>query len=141
MKATLAPVFAVPLNWQPDDHFSALIAHNGSPHSMRALRQFARLYGRTQVSISLMHCADEMDQSSEMLAKSASFLKAHGFAKVEVHTESEDIRGVMSLEYCDPFDLVVLGAHGKNGVVEFFTGSLCKDLIERGNKPLLIANG
>jgi hypothetical protein len=26
-------------------------------------------------------------------------------------------------------------------VVEFFTGSLCKDLIERGDKPLLIANG
>jgi hypothetical protein len=25
--------------------------------------------------------------------------------------------------------------------VEFFTGSLCKDLIERGDKPLLIANG
>ena len=39
MKTTLAPVFAVPLNWKPDDHFSALIAHNGSPHSMRALRQ------------------------------------------------------------------------------------------------------
>ena len=47
----------------------------------------------------------------------------------------------MSADYCEPFDLVVLGAHGKSGVVEFFTGSLCKDLIERGNKPLLIANG
>jgi nucleotide-binding universal stress UspA family protein len=47
----------------------------------------------------------------------------------------------MSADYCESFDLVVLGAHGKSGVVEFFTGSLCKDLIERGNKPLLIANG
>ena len=141
MKTTLAPVFAVPLNWKPDDHFSALIAHNGSPHSMRALRQFARLYGRTQVSTSLMHCANAADQSPEMLAKSAGFLRAHGFANVEARTESGDIRDVMSADYCEPFDLVVLGAHGKSGVVEFFTGSLCKDLIERGNKPLLIANG
>jgi len=134
-------VFAVPLNWQPDDHFSALIAHNGSPHSMRALRQFARLYGRTQVSVSLMHCAAEADQLPEMLAKSAGFLKAHGFANVEARAESGDIRDVMSADYCESFDLVVLGAHGKSGVVEFFTGTLCKHLIKRGNKPLLIANG
>ena len=76
-----------------------------------------------------------------MLGKSVGFLRAHGFANVEARTESGDIRDVMSADYCEPFDLVVLGAHGKSGVVEFFTGSLCKDLIERGNKPLLIANG
>ncbi len=141
MKTSLAPVFAVPLNWKPDDHFSALIAHNGSPHSMRALRQFARLYGRSKVDVTLMHCSDGTEGHLEMLTKSTGFLRAHGFNNVEARTESGDIRKVMSVDYCEPFDLVVLGAHGKSGVVEFFTGSLCKDLIERGNKPLLIANG
>ena len=51
------------------------------------------------------------------------------------------MRQVLDDAYCEPFDLVVLGAHGKNGVVGFFTGSLCKDFIGRANKPLLIANG
>ena len=60
---------------------------------------------------------------------------------MEARTESGDVREVMSDEYCKPFDLIVLGAHGKSGVVEFFTGSLCKDFIDRANKPLLIANG
>ncbi len=141
MDQSLAPVFAVPLDWKPDDEFSALIAVNGSPHSMRALRQFARLYGGSKARVTLMHCSDDGNGSTEMLTKSASFLRAHGFDHVESKTESGDVREAMDSEYCEPFDLVALGANGKSGVVEFFTGSLCKDLIERGDKPLLIANG
>lgn len=141
MDQSLAPVFAVPLGWKPDDEFDALIALNGSLHSMRALRQFARLYGRNKVRITLLECSDGGNGSTEMLTKSAGFLRAHGFDHVEIKTDSGDIRGVMSPEFCQPFDLVALGAHGSSGVVEFFTGSLCKDLIERGDKPLLIANG
>ena len=53
MDQSLAPGFAVPLNWQPDDEFDALIALNGSTHSMRALRQFARLYGPSTVRVTL----------------------------------------------------------------------------------------
>ena len=141
MDQSLAPVFAVPLNWKSDDEFNALIALNGSPHSMRALRQFARLYGRSKARITLMHCSDDGNGSAEMLTKSAAFLRAHGFDHVESKTESGDVRKVMDSGYCEPFDLVALGANGKNDVVEFFTGSLCKDLIDRGDKPLLIANG
>jgi len=47
----------------------------------------------------------------------------------------------MNEEFCAPYDLIVMGAHGKSGVVDFFTGSLCKDLLKRATKPLLIANG
>ena len=141
MGQSLAPVFAVPLNWSPDNELSALIAVNGSPHSMRALRQFARLYGRCKVKITLMHCSDTGNGSTEMLTKSAALLRAHGFDYVESKTESGDVREVMGSGYCEPFDLIALGANGKGGVVEFFTGSLCRDLIERGDKPLLIANG
>jgi nucleotide-binding universal stress UspA family protein len=141
MDQSLAPVFAVPLGWKPDDEFSVLIALNGSPHSMRALRQFARLYGRSKARITLMHCSDDGNGSAEMLTKSASFLRAHGFEHVESKTESGDVRKVMDNGYCEPFDLIVLGAHGNTGVVKFFTGSLCAELIDRGDKPLLIANG
>ncbi|MDP7051285.1 MAG: universal stress protein [Verrucomicrobiota bacterium] len=141
MDESLAPIFAVPLNWQPDDEFDILIALNGSTHSMRALRQFARLYGSTTARATLLHCSDGSEEHLEILTKSTAYLRAHGFGHVEARTESGDVREVMSDEYCEPFDLIVLGAHGKSGVVEFFTGSLCKDFINRANKPLLIANG
>lgn len=141
MDQSLAPVFAVPLGWQPDNGMDALIALNRSDHSMRALRQFARLYSGSKVNVTLMHCSDGGENHLELLTKSQAFLRAHGFANVEARTESGDVREVLNDAYCAPFDLVVLGAHGKSGVVEFFTGSLCKDFIERANKPLLIANG
>ena len=141
MDESLAPVFAVPLNWQPDSEFTALIALNGSTHSMRALRQFARLYGPSTVRVTLLHCSDGSEEHMDILTKSAAYLRAHGFDHVEARTESGDVREVMSDEFCGSFDLIVLGAHGKSGVVEFFTGSLCKDFIDRANKPLLIANG
>jgi len=141
MDQSLAPVFAVPLAWKPDEEFDALIALNGSLHSMRALRQFARLYGRSKVRITLLHCSDGGNDSIQLLTKSAGFLRSHGFDHVEVKTESGDIRELINSDFTKPFDLIALGAHGNSGVVEFFTGSLCKDLIESGDKPLLIANG
>ncbi len=141
MDQSLAPVFAVPLGWQPDDELDALIALNRSDHSMRALRQFARLYSGSKVNVTLMHCSNGGENHMELLTKSQAFLRAHGFDNVEARTECGDVRQVLDDAYCEPFDLVVLGAHGKNGVVEFFTGSLCKDFIGRANKPLLIANG
>jgi nucleotide-binding universal stress UspA family protein len=142
MGESLAPIFAVPLNWQPDDEFDVLIALNGSVHSMRALRQFAGLYGRTKVNITLLHCSDGSGGHMEMLTKSVAYLRAHGFDHVVSRTESGEICDVLDDEFIAPFDLVALGAHGnKSAVVEFFTGSLCKKLIEKQSKPLLIANG
>ena len=108
---------------------------------MRALRQFARLYSGSKVNVTLMHCSDGGENHMELLTKSQAFLRAHGFENVEARTESGDVKDVLSDAYCEPFDLVVLGAHGKSSLVEFFTGSLCKTFIERANKPLLIANG
>ena len=142
MDHSLAPVFAVPLNWQTDDEFDVLIALNESAHSLRALRQFARLYGRTKVNVTLLNCSDGSADQMEMLTKAVAYLRAHGFDQVISRTESGEIRDVLDDEFLAPFDLVVLGAHGnKSAVVEFFTGSLCKKLIERQSKPLLIANG
>ena len=109
---------------------------------MRALRQFARLYGRTKVNVTLLNCSDGSADQMEMLTKAVAYLRAHGFNQVISRTESGEISNVLDDEFIAPFDLVVLGAHGNKGVVaEFFTGSLCKKLIERQSKPLLIANG
>tara|TARA_B100000809_G_scaffold265498_1_gene324520 strand:+ start:102 stop:590 length:489 start_codon:yes stop_codon:yes gene_type:complete len=130
-----------PLDWAIMENQTETAALNGSLHSMRALRQFARLYGRSKVRVTLLHCSDGGNDSLELLTKSAGFLRSHGFDHVEVKTESGDIRELLNSDFSKPFDLIALGAHGSSGVVEFFTGSLCKDLIERGDKPLLIANG
>ena len=138
---SLAPVFAVPLDWKHTEEINALVAINGGTHSMSAMRKFARLYGRAEVRVTLLHCSDGSENHLELLTKSAAFLRAHQFKHVESRTESGDIRELMNDEFCAPYDLIVIGAHGKSGVVDFFTGSLCKDLLNRATKPLLIANG
>ena len=108
---------------------------------MSAMRKFARLYGRAEVRVTLLHCSDGSENHLELLTKSTAFLRAHQFKHVESRTESGDIRELMNDEFCAPYDLIVIGAHGKSGVVDFFTGSLCKDLLKRETKPLLISNG
>ena len=138
---SLAPVFAVPLEWKPTKELNAQVTLNSSTHSISALRNFARLYGRTNVNVTLMNCSDGSENHLELLTKSAAFLRAHWFKRVESRTESGDVRELLDDDYCGAFDLIVLGAHGKSGITEFFTGSLCRDLLERGNMPLLIANG
>ena len=138
---SLAPIFAVPLDWKHTEDINALIAINGGTHSMSAMRKFARLYGRADVRVTLMNCSDGSENHLELLTKSAAFLRAHQFKHVESRTESGNICELLTDEYCAPYDLIVLGAHGQSGIVDFFTGSLCKDLLQRATKPLLIANG
>ena len=78
-----------------------------------------------------------------MLAKAKKFLGAHGFGDVATESRTEDPKKVLTAEHNAPFDLIVLGANSRSSIVEFltFTGSVTKSLIERGDKPLLIANG
>ncbi len=146
MTESLAPVFAVPLGWQPQpDHeiFDALIAFDGSLNAMRSLRQFARLYGKGSVNIKLLNCNKDAEKSQVILAKAKKFLGAHGFGDVATESRTEDPKEVLTAEHNAPFDLIVLGANSRSSIVEFltFTGSVTKSLIDRGDKPLLIANG
>ena len=76
-----------------------------------------------------------------MLAKAKKFLDAHGFQDVTTESRREDPKKVLTVEHNAPFDLIVLGANSKSSLVEFFTGSVTKTLLERADKPLLIANG
>ncbi|MBL69220.1 MAG: hypothetical protein CMO74_12360 [Verrucomicrobiales bacterium] len=141
MDQSLAPVFAVPLGWSPaEGDFDVLIAFDGSQHAMRGLRQFAGLYRGTSARVTLLSCNEDAEASKCILAKAQAFLKAHGFEGIKTDSRAGDIRDSLTGEYAEPFDLIVLGAHSKSAVQEFFTGSLCKSLIERGDKPLLIAN-
>ena len=144
MTESLAPVFAVPLGWQPQPDnkvVDALIAFDGSLNAMRSLRQFARLYGKASVNIKLLNCNEDAEASEAMLAKAGKFLDAHGFQDVTTEPRREDPKKVLTVEHNAPFDLIVLGANSKSSLVEFFTGSITKTLLERADKPLLIANG
>jgi len=144
MTESLAPVFAVPLDWQPQpshEVFDALIAFDGSLNAMRSLRQFARLYGNAPVNIKILNCNDNAETSQAMLGKAKKFLDAHNFENVATESSTEDPKKVLSAEHNAPFDLIVIGANSRSSLVEFFTGSVTKTLIKRGDKPLLIANG
>ena len=120
-----------------------LIAFDGSLNAMRSLRQFARLYGKGSVNIKLLNCNKDAEVSQTMLAKAKKFLGAHGFRDVATESRTEDPKEVLTAEHNASFDLIVLGANSRSSIVEFltFTGSVTKSLIERGDKPLLIANG
>ena len=142
LNESLAPVFAVPLDWKPtQDAFNVLIGLDSSLNAMRSLRQFARLYGRAPAKIKVLNCNDDSEASKIMLGKAAKFLESHGFGDVSGETHSGSPEKVMTPDYCKPYDLIVLGANSRSTLVEFFVGSITTELIERGDKPLLIANG
>jgi nucleotide-binding universal stress UspA family protein len=142
LSESLSPVFAVPLNWKAaHDVFDVLIAFDGSLNAMRSVRQFARLYGRASANITVFNCNEDAEASEQMLGKAMKFLEAHGFGKVTTQTYDKSVNDVMSEEFCHPFDLIVLGANSRSTLVEWFTGSVTTELIKRGDKPLLIANG
>ena len=139
---SLAPVFAVPLEWKPaEGAFDVLIAIDNSVNSMRCLRQFARLYGRAPANVTLLNCHTNETEAKDLLGKSEGFLKAHGFEKITLDWQPRKPREVITYEFVKPYDLICVGAHAKTAVIDYFVGSVTKDLIQLGRKPLLIANG
>lgn len=142
MGESLAPVFAVPLGWKPaQDVIDVLIGFDGSMNALRSIRQFARLYGGAPVKVTLFNCNEDAAASELILGKAKKFLESHGFRTVNTQTHSQTVHDVMTEEFCHPYDLVVLGANSRSALVEWFAGSVTTKLIERGDKPLLIANG
>jgi nucleotide-binding universal stress UspA family protein len=139
---TTTPILAVPqsLDKTPltEDPLKVLIAFDGSDHAARALRQYVQLMlPRSQQVVVVMSDSDR-DRASYYLEGAESYLKTHGIENVEREWTPVDIREHLEKRYKDWANLVVAGAHSRHGIIDFVLGSLAKQLIAKGDSPVLL---
>jgi nucleotide-binding universal stress UspA family protein len=139
MKDSVIPLFAVPKGWRALERAMRIcIAFDGSRPAVRALHHVAQLVIPAGSEITLVNSSDNVSQGRFLLDQAAHYLAVHGFTNVAKEWTPISIRQAMADTYAEAADLLVLGAHSHSGVLDFMVGNLCKDLIGRGTKALLI---
>lgn len=138
---SVVPTFAIPMGWKlPDRPMKVLVAFNGSVASVRSLHHFVNLFTPASTQVSILTASSETEKGRFLLDQAEIYLRAHGFESVEKQFTAMDIRQAVASDLTGSADLVVVGAHSKTLLLDFMVGSVCKDLIARADKPLLIAH-
>jgi nucleotide-binding universal stress UspA family protein len=134
---SITPVLAVPKHGdQP--YKKVLVAFDGSPNSVRALRALAGFEPVEDLEITLLNADKNPDRGKFYLDQAAAFLRSHRFESIEVVAGEGDIGEIIDDDYIEQTDLIVTGVHAKHRLKSFFVGSLPQRLIDYGHTALLL---
>ena len=138
---SVVPTFAIPLGWKPvERRLRVLIIFNGSVASVRSLHEFTNFFTPESAEVTVMTACPDATQGRFLLDQVEAYLKCHGFEDTRKEWTRANVRDAMTDGFSEQADLIVLGAHSKTLLLDFMVGSICKDLIPRATKPLLIAH-
>jgi nucleotide-binding universal stress UspA family protein len=133
------PILALPEQGTLPSPMNVLIAYNGSLPSIRTVRAYAMNWAHENTSVRILMANGEIEGANQNLSEAVAFLRSHGAAEVETVWTPKKVLDSLDGEFYDWADLIVLGAHSRRPIADFFTGSLSKTLIQRGEKPLFIS--
>ena len=139
---SVTPIYGVPQNLDlsslPDRRIKILIAFDGSPLSARSLQRFTQLIDPDLYEITLLNSSDSREEGEYILDRAGEYLNAHNITNVKKEWVNKDIIDVIKRDYYDKMDGFVVGAHSREGVFDFFVGSLTKYLVKEAKKPVFI---
>ena len=139
LHASPRPVVVVPRDYESGD--GVLAAYDGSVQSARALQAFA---GSGLAELGPMHvacvhpvAAVEAAATAERAIEYLRFqeIAAQRHALVDGSCTSTEI--IAQARRCDA-GLIVMGAYGRPAVVEFFLGSVTRNMLEKTRVPLFL---
>jgi nucleotide-binding universal stress UspA family protein len=138
-----------------------LVALDDSEPAARALTEAIRLAATLRAQLRLLHVVDNWGpwrggelpidpeaiddawaaQGRQLLAQGAAAARAAGVA-VDTTLQETGGRGIAETIVATaaqwPADLIVVGAHGRRGVIQLMLGSVAEGVIERAALPVLV---
>jgi nucleotide-binding universal stress UspA family protein len=139
---SVTPVLAVPESLRADILGGrALVLFDGGPPAVRALQCFARIAARNHASydrVILLYGGEDRGVADYLLSEAERYLLDCGVGSIKREWTSLPLIEALNDSYLAEADLVVLGAHSRRKIMDFFVGSVCTHLINLAQKPLLI---
>ncbi len=143
---SVTPIFAVcecesPLDFSGKNKIKTVVSYNGSLPATRALQHFAQLsFPKDKLDVRIiMADAEDKEKGKAFVLNAQKYLFSHGIDDVDTYVTSHDKIEVFGKELLNSSDLIVLGAHSKMGIFDFFAGSLARHLINENKTNLLIS--
>lgn len=113
-------------------------AFDGSLSAVRAMHALAALDLTGVAEVGLFAGEGTEGDAACILDKAAAFLRAHGYEDVKTEWIEDDFKEQMAERFSAEADIIVLGAHSRQGLLDFLLGGLTKRLIKDARTPLLI---
>ncbi len=130
------PVLLVPTNYS--EIKNVLIAYDGSMQATKAVHGFIHLARVSEFNIDIVNSSDDEKEAEFIRKNILEYFEAYKVKNVRfVHTDKNILDVLDNNEY-EKNDLFVIGAHSKNAIKEFFTGSVTNYLINKNKKPVFI---
>jgi nucleotide-binding universal stress UspA family protein len=115
-----------------------LAAYDGSSKSVRALHHAAELCRDLALGLTVVTVDDDPERARHRLDEAAGYLAPFGIDTEYRHERGEAVEQVLiGLLGDGGFDLLCLGAHGHNRIVELVVGSTSEFLARRAKVPVL----
>jgi nucleotide-binding universal stress UspA family protein len=133
------PIFAVPEVYKPiGSTLDTVIAFDGSPASVRSMRQFAQNFASKNLDVVLLTSTDDLDDARSVAGPAEEYLRAYGFDPVRTEWTPDDIEDVIDERYINEAEIIVAGMHSKRGLFSFHVGSLTDHLVQEAKIPVYI---
>ncbi len=136
IKKTRAPILVLTHQFEPIK--SPLLAYDGSHEAKQALNTAAKLCVDLKLPLTVLHVGEDEKEGMEKLMEAKGYLDAYpiivrfDFHKGKPHAEVA--------QYCKlhRHDLLVMGARGHRGIIEFILGSTTEYALWSGNCHVLV---
>jgi len=136
IKKTRAPVLVLTHQFEPLKN--PLLAYDGSHESKKALNTAAKLCVDLKLPLTVLHVGEDEAEGKAKLTEAKSYLDAYtlivkyDFHKGKPHTEVA--------QYCKlhHHDLLMMGARGHRGIIDFILGSTTEYALWSGNCHVLV---
>ncbi len=133
---SITPVLAVPAHFSPIK--KVLISYDGSLAATRALQRFTHLSLAKDLEITVLFASDDKEKATYYLENISAYLNAYELTNFKTEWTDQLFIDALRQQYLDWADAIVLGAHSRSGLADFFVGSVTKFLINEAKKPLFI---
>lgn len=136
IRHTRAPVLVVTHDIEPLKN--PLLAYDGSHESKKALGTAANLCSEVKLPLTVLYVGPAEEESDQILAEAKNYLDPYSIVVKYERVEGKPHEEVSQYAKKHNHDLLILGARGHGGIVEFILGSTTQYALWSGGFHVLV---
>lgn len=123
-----------------------LVATDGSPHSQAAVQAACQVAIQCALPVMVVsvttksHSTERKAEAQRAVEQAITFLKAAGAVCEGRVIEGRPDEAIVAVAAAEGADLLVIGSHGRTGLMQLFLGSISERIIGQTTCPVLVAH-
>ncbi|MCB1215233.1 MAG: universal stress protein, partial [Deltaproteobacteria bacterium] len=115
-----------------------LLAYDASKNAQKALETSAKLCSDLKLPLTVLYVGDSKEKSQSILQKACEYLEPLDLIVQYRHEEGSSHEVVAAFAKTHQHDLIIMGARGHSGVLDFILGSTTQYTLWTGYCPVLV---